>query len=114
MACKEYTEIYKGFQIRDCVYLFGPPEDAPIRFDIVKWQEHEPLEATNLETGEKKQLTRSCYTVATLEYNKKDLYFDLVSVGLRWLEAHPDKDVEEWIIRWCTYKEMELDEKYGI
>ena len=105
---KTYTDIYKGFQIRDCNYLFGTPEDTPIRFDIVKWEEHEPYEVTDLETGEKKQTTRNCYSVATLEYDEKEPCFELISIGLRWLDAHPDKDVEDWIIKWCEYKLHEL------
>lgn len=34
---KEYTERVEGYQIRDVLYFGKPPENAPIRFDIVKW-----------------------------------------------------------------------------
>lgn len=105
-----YTGIYKGFQIRDCQYLCEPPKNIPLRFNIVKWYNHDPYEVTNIETGEKTTSTESCYSVANLEYNEKESCFELISVGLRWLECHPDEDVENWLIKWCEYKLQELEE----
>ena len=105
-----YTGIYKGFQIRDCCYIGEPPKDIPLRFDVIKWYDHEPYEVVDAKTGDKKMSTRSCCSVAHLEYNEKELCFELVSVGLRWLECHPDEDVENWIIKWCEYKLQELEE----
>ena len=108
MAVKEYTEIYKGYQIRSCNYLCDPPIEDKYRFDVVKWEDHEPYEVTDLKTGEKKISTRNCYSVAVLIYNPKEPGFELGSVGLRWLEEHPDEEVENWIIKWCDYKAYEL------
>jgi hypothetical protein len=105
---KEYTDVYKGYQIRSCGYLGKPPKDDKYRYDIVKWKDHEPYEVTDWETGEKKISTRSCYSVATLIYNPKEPDFELKSSGLRWLNEHPDPDVENWIIKWCEYKLHEL------
>lgn len=105
---KTYTDIYKGFQIRDVNYLGEPPKDAPIKFDVVQWINHEPYEVIDGKTGEKRMSDRSCWSVATLEYNPKEPDIELRSVGLRWLEAHPDEDVEEWILKWCNYKLHEL------
>lgn len=108
----KYTGVYKGFQIRDCVYLGGPPKNAPIQFDVVKWVKPAfPYECTNLETGKTIMREKYCYSVANLIYDEKNSCFDLKSIGLRWLEEHPDKDVENWIISWCTYKELELRER---
>lgn len=112
---KKYTEIFKNYQIRDVQYLImdetsskDPPKDKPIEFDVVKWYDHKPIEIIDGETGEKKISTRSCYSVGRLVYNPKEPYIDFQSVGLRWLEEHPDEDVENWLIKWCEYKLVEL------
>lgn len=93
---KTYTEKYKGFQIRDVNYLGERPKDAPLEFDIVKWY---------VDAYDNKE---HCWSVANLIYDPKEPCFDLQSIGLRWLEEHPDKDVENWIIAWCEYKLREL------
>lgn len=49
-----------------------------------------------------------CYSVGRLVYNAKEPDFDFNSIGLRWLEAHPDEDVENWLIKWAEYKLQEL------
>ena len=120
---KEYTERYKGFQIRDVVYLGEPPTDIPPTFDVVKWGTYNVLpEAMNLVNADgtiiksleynseldEGYIEEYCYTVGTLEYNAKEPCFEFKSCGLRWLEAHPDEDVENWIIKWCDYKLQEL------
>lgn len=108
---KEYTERYKGFQIRDVIYLGESPKDTPPTFDIVKWEKYDrPTMTTNLRTGEQEESTEYCYSVGRLVYDAKEPCFDFEGVGLRWLEAHPDEDVEEWIIKWCEYKLQELDD----
>ena len=112
---KEYTGRYKGFQIRDVAYLGEPPTDIPPTFDVVKWECYDAQEVVQLPNGEsillnKNNLEEYCYTVGTLEYNAKEPCFEFKSCGLRWLEAHPDEDVENWIIKWCDYKLQELYE----
>ena len=94
---KEYTGRYKGFQIRDVNYLGEPPTDIPPTFDVVKWRNEG-------------RINEYCYTVGRLEYNAKEPCFEFKSCGLRWLKAHPDEDVENWIIKWCYYKLQELHE----
>jgi hypothetical protein len=94
---KEYTERYKGFQIRGMTYLGEPPTNIPPTFAIVKWDT-------------KDDGKEYCYSVGYLEYNAKEPCFEFKSCGLRWLEAHPDEDVENWIIKWCDYKLQELYE----
>lgn len=93
---REYTERYKGFQIRDVTYLGDPPQDAPLTYDIVQWWvDHE---------GDER-----CWSVANLVYNPKEPCFYLESIGLRWLEVHPTIEVEAWVMKWCEYKLQELD-----
>ena len=93
---KEYTERYKGFQIRDVVYLGDPPQDAPLQYDVVRWEK---------DNGGRDY----CWSVGHLEYNAKEPCFEFKSCGLRWLEAKPDEDVMNWVIKWCEYKLQELD-----
>ena len=118
---KEYTGRYKGFQIRDVTYLGEPPTDIPPTFDVVKWESYDIQEEVKTLNGEmittlyntepdEDYLEECCYTVGTLEYNAKEPCFEFKSCGLRWLEAHPDEDVENWIIKWCDYKLQELYE----
>ena len=38
---KEYTERYKGFQIRDVAYLGDPPQDAPLQYDVGRWEKND-------------------------------------------------------------------------
>ena len=95
MSVKTYTDRYKGFQIRDCNYIGDPPTGIPPTFDVVKWDTED--------WGEE-----YCYSVGRLVYDAKEPYFDFNSIGLRWLEAHPDEDVENWLIKWAEYKLQEL------
>ena len=97
---KEYTDRFQGFQIRDINYLGEPPKNAPIMFDIVQWTKNgydEPKEY--------------CYSVANLIYNDREPCFELHSIGMRWVDAHPSREVEDWISAWCDYKLLELEEK---
>ena len=103
---KNYTDIWKGFQFRSPTYLDGHIE--PYEFDLVKWQEHEPYEVTNFETGEKEMSDRSCFSIATLTWNPKEEWFDFRSVGLRYLEHRIDR-LEEWILKFCEFKAIELE-----
>ena len=49
---KVYTDIWNDFQFREPVYLDGHHEAH--KFDLVKWEEHEPYEVFDLYTGEKR------------------------------------------------------------
>ena len=52
---KEYTERYKGFQIRDVCYLGKPPTNISPIFDVVKWESYDtPREAIDLLDGKRK------------------------------------------------------------
>ena len=97
---------FKDFEIRPVKSLDGVIDTK--RFELVKWYDHNPVPVTDGRTGEKKMSTRSCFVVAWLEWNAKEPCFEFKSCGLRWLEAHPDEDVENWIIKWCDYKLQEL------
>lgn len=105
---KEYTERYKGFQIRDVTYLGEPPTNIPPTFDVVKWESDTPIEAIDIVDSKSKTFTEYCYSVGNLIYNPKEPCFEFKSCGLRWLEAKPDEDVMNWILKWCEYKLQEL------
>lgn len=97
---REYTDRFQGFQIRDINYLGEPPKDAPVKFDVVRWAKNSYGESNEY-----------CFSVAQLIYNAKEPCFELHSIGMRWVDAHPSKEVEEWISAWCDYKLLELVEE---
>ena len=103
-----YTNIIDGFQIRDVTYLGNPPENAPIQFDIVKWEYHKPREVIDFRTGKKVMSDKNCYSVAFLVWNSKEPGFEFSSVGLRWLESGADDDVIKMILNFANKKEKEL------
>ena len=106
---KTYTNRYKGFQIREVCYLGESPTNTPPTFDVVKWESYDtPQKGVDLIDGKSKVFEKYCYSVGYLKYNAKEPCFEFISCGLRWLETHPDKDVENWIIKWCDYKLQEL------
>lgn len=43
---------FKDFEIRPTCFIDGHTD--PKKWDVVKWQCHNPIEVTDLETGEKK------------------------------------------------------------
>lgn len=102
-----YTEEWNGFQIRQPIYIDGHFE--PHRFDLVKFEEHEPYEVIDWYTGEKKISTRSCFTVGTLVWDSKDYCFDFKSCGLRYLEHRVD-GLEKFILDFCETMEQQLSD----
>ena len=102
---KVYTDEWNGFQFRAPSYLDGHFESH--RFDLVKWEEHEPYEVTDWYTGEKKMSTRSCFTVGTLIWNPKEPRFEFESCGLRYLEHRID-GLEKFILDFCDMMKQEL------
>ena len=106
-----YTERVDGIQIRDVIYLGKPPEDAPPRFDVVKWVQTEPFKAININTGEWEMHTEYCYTIARLEWDRREGEFNLISYGLRWLKEKLSDAVIEMVLRFCEekWKELECD-----
>lgn len=102
---KVYTDEWNGFQFRAPSYLDGHFEQH--RFDLIKWEEHEPYEVTDWYTGKKKMSTRCCFTVGTLIWNPKELGFEFESCGLRYLEHRID-GLEKFILDFCDMMEQEL------
>lgn len=72
---------FKDFEIRPVKSLDGVID--PKRFELVKWHNSD-----------------SCYTVAWIEYDNKDGFWDLRSVGSRLMEDWTD-GLDKWIIKWC-------------
>lgn len=107
---RTYTEEWNSFQFRAPVYLDGHFE--PHKFDLVKWEDHEPFEVTDLYTGEKKISTRGCFTIGTLSWNPKEPCFEFESCGLRYLQYRID-GLEKFILDFCDimketlYKELD-------
>lgn len=114
----EYTERVDGYQIRDVAYFGRPPKNAPPRFDIVKWIQHEPKLVTVLHdedghwTCREEMSTEYCYSVGTLEWNAHEPCFKFSSIGLRWFEERPSDAVIDMVMAFCEKKGQELQDKY--
>lgn len=86
---------FKDFEIRPAHAIDG--SEDPNRYELVKWyRTDEPVEVTDLQTGEKKIRDLFCYVIAFLEYNDKEPCWEFRSVGLRYLEDRED-GLEEYI-----------------
>lgn len=109
----EYTDIVNGFQIRDVTYIGKPPKDTPPRYDVVKWFDCEPQKVRDLMTGEMKTMTRYCYSVACLEWDRHEEWWQFLSAGTRWLEANPTEAVVNMILKFCEDKAKELKYEDG-
>ena len=103
-----YTEIIDGFQIRDVTYFEELPEDTPIKFDVVKWYDHETYEVTNFRTGKKEASNRCCCSVAFLAWNRKEKRFDFEEIGERWEEVEKTEKVVDMISEFTRKKGEEL------
>lgn len=92
---------FKDFEIRPVKSLDGVID--PKRFELVKWYDHEPyIHGTSTST-------HSCYTVAWLEYDNKDGFWNLRSVGPRLMENWAD-GLNEFIIKWCDLMTVCIEE----
>ena len=80
---------FKDFEIRPTVRIDG--KTVKNKYDVVKWYKtDEPIEVTDLLTGEKTIKDTFCYTVATIEWYKKEPCWEFRSVGTRFLEDYED------------------------
>ena len=104
-----YTDIWNGFQFRAPIYVDGHFE--PYKFDLVKWEDHEPYEVIDGYTGEKKISTRSCFSIGTLEWNTKMGRFNFNSCGTRYLEYRVD-GLEKFILDFCETMKQQLVKEY--
>ena len=93
---------FKDFEIRPVKSLDGVID--PKRFELVKWYDHKPYVH-----GENTS-TRSCFVVAWLEYDNKDGFWDLKSVGLRLVENWVD-GLDQFIIKWCEMAAVCMEEE---
>lgn len=104
---------FKNFEIRPTCFLDGHTD--PKKWDVVKWQRHDPIEVTDWKTGGKKIITHSCYSVAQILWNDKEPCWEFKSVGTRFLEYYED-GLCEFILKWLeltdlTRKLMEAKEE---
>ena len=93
---------FKDFEIRPVKSLEGVID--PKRFELVKWYDHEPyIHGESIST-------RSCFVVAWLERNDKELGFEITSVGLRLVENWVD-GLDQFIIKWCEMAAVCMEEE---
>lgn len=104
-----YTDIWNGFQFRAPVYLDEHFE--PHKFDLVKWEEVTPHEVIDWVTGKKKMMTKHCFSIGILTWDKKEYDFEFESVGLRYLKHRVD-GLEKFILDFCEMMRKELDDDY--
>lgn len=103
-----------GIKIERVTYFPGcapANADSERRFAISKTESCKPYEATDMRTHEKKIYTTNSYVIANLEWNEKEGDFDFESVGMRWLEAAPSKEVCDMILRFCNKMAKEYEEE---
>lgn len=100
-----YTDEWNGFQFRAPVYIDGHFD--PYKFDLVLWQEHKPYEVVDSYSGKRKMCSRSCFSVAQLDWDTKDHCFDFRSIGLRYLQYRID-GLEKFIMDFCESMEDQL------
>lgn len=104
-----YTEEWNGFQFRSPLYLDGHIERY--EFDLIKYVDHEPMEAINLDTGKVEKYTRHCFSIGTVIWDKKNESFEFKSCGLRYLEHRID-GLENFILEFCdTMKVLLVEEE---
>lgn len=95
---------FKDFEIRPTTYLDGHIE--PKHYDVVKWDKRdEPIEVTDLRTGEKKMKDTFCYSVASIYWNEKEPCWEFESVGTRFLENY-ENGLCEYILKWLELHDL--------
>lgn len=104
-----YTDIWNGFQFRAPVYVDGHFE--PYKFNLVKWEDHEPYEVFDFFTNEKKISTKSCFSIGTLEWDIREGWFGFKSCGTRYLEYRVD-GLEKFILDFCETMKQQLVKEY--
>lgn len=110
-----YTDIVDGFQIKDVTYIGLPPKDTPPQYDIVRHVDCEPYEAIDMKTGKRQIYTHYVYSVARLEWDAHNGWWQFRSIGTRWLEESDQKRVTDavvsMILKFCEEKAEELQDE---
>lgn len=110
----ELTIKWKDYEIRKSIYLADIQSDKwttiekDYDYDIVKWEEHEPREVIDAETGKKKISTRNCYSIASLKWDAKERCFRFSSVRTRYLEDYTE-GLNEFILGFIKFVEPMLE-----
>ena len=92
-----------GIEIRWPTYL--DPNHDPTKerkFDIVKWESHSPRLVFDARQCKHVPAKESCYSIATLEWNEKDKWFDTTTVGTRLLETELTPAAREMLSQFIT------------
>ena len=96
-----YTDKVDDFQIRSANYLGDRPADDWKRFDIIKWEHHEPMKVYSVDERKEIVSTESCCSVGTLMWDEKEGCFTLCSIGMRLFESHPSKAVIDMVLKFA-------------
>lgn len=110
----EFPPAIDGISIGRVSYIPGcEPANAAEerRFAVSKTVPCEPHEAYDMRTKEKKIYTTNTYVLGFLEWDNHEEAFDFKSVGTRWLEAAPSKEVCDMILAFCKQKSDEYWEE---
>ena len=94
---------FKDFEIRPTAFLDGHTD--PKKWDVVKWEKHDPIRVFNLGTGEYEMSTKCCFSVAQLEWNDKEPCWEMRSVGTRFLEYYQE-GLCEFILKWMELTDL--------
>lgn len=92
----------KEFGFAKVHYLGQPDKDVfPQKIDIVKWVTlDEPMRVFDLEMGRHKYITEYSYTIAQLEWDAHEDWWDFKSIGTRYLKDGTE-DLSKWILDFC-------------
>lgn len=93
-----YTEEWNGFQIREPVYMDS--SFNPFKFDLVKWNDRSQESQYTLKDLDGNVASRTCFSIAMLEYDPDDGEWNIQMIGLRYLEYRID-GLEEFIKDFC-------------
>ena len=104
-----YTDRVDGFQIRSVNYLGAENvEDDGTRFDVVKWESHDPMKVYSVNEEKEIVTTEHCYSVAFIEWDDKEDCYDIKSVGMRLIDSHPTEAVMDMILKFVNEQRKKM------
>lgn len=72
------------------------------KFDIVRWKPNSPRLVFDVRKNMHVPIKESCYSIATIEWNEKDKWFDTVTYGTRLLETELTSAAREMLSQFIT------------
>lgn len=89
------------------------------KFDIVRWKPNSPRLVFDVHKNIHVPIKESCYSIATIEWNEKDKWFDTITYGTRLLETELTSAAREMLTQFIAEmaerftKEDSENENYG-